>query len=256
MNKLYLLIQFMLTLQLTYSQTKLCILGTLHNETSKINSQSIYQAINNFKPDIILYEADTVLDIRNNLKGLDAIEFKSIHNYLKLNPKTQILPYDWTGKQKFREKNNYWARIDSMNSLLNIYFSTGHADKLSVTMLEAFSDLSSIENELHKEDIETINKPSARKLVELKSKWEYKKLIDMAVSNDTLKKIVPIMQMAQDYWEIRNKEMAQNILMVIKQYPNKRILVQTGNAHKFFIYNELENKQINNNYDIIEYWEE
>ena len=50
--------------------------------------------------------------------------------------------------------------------------------------------------------------------------------------------------------------MAQNILMVIKKYPNKRILVQTGNAHKFFIYNELENKQINNNYDIIEYWEE
>ncbi|MBK6497104.1 MAG: hypothetical protein IPG00_02615 [Saprospiraceae bacterium] len=104
MNKLYLLIQFTLTIQLTYGQTNLCILGTFHNETSKINSQSIYQAINNFKPDIILYEADTVLDIRNNLKGLDAIEFKSIHNYLKLNPKTQILPYDWTGKQKFREK--------------------------------------------------------------------------------------------------------------------------------------------------------
>ena len=111
MNKLYLLIQFMLTLQLTYGQTKLCILGTFHNQTSNINRQSIYQAITNLKPDIILYVPHTVLDIRIHSKGIDAIQFKSIHNHLKFKHNNPIYPSDSTGRHKFRQKNNYWEFI-------------------------------------------------------------------------------------------------------------------------------------------------
>lgn len=256
MKRLYLFIILTFNFQLTYGQTKLCILGTDHEERVKIKSEDYVKAFERFKPDIILYEADTILDIRNSLKGLEgAIEFKSIHKYLKTNPKTLIFPFDWTGKQDFRAKNNYWARIDSMNKVLTTYFSSGQGDKLSLTILEAFSDFKSAESEIDKENLETLNKPYVRKLVELRSKWEYRKLLDLANSNDTLKKIVPILQMGQDYWDIRNKEMAQNILNIVKQYPNKRILVQTGNSHKYYLYNELEIKQKDNNFIIVEYWE-
>ncbi|MDI9882675.1 hypothetical protein [Flectobacillus longus] len=256
MNKLYFFIIWTFSCQLTFGQTKLCILGTSHVETDKIKGEDYVKAFNKFKPEIILYEADTILDIRNSLKGLEgAIEFKSIHNYLKSKPKTQILPYDWTGKRGFMAKNNYWTRIDSVGKVFNAYFSAGQADKLSLTTFEAFSDLKIAESEIDYEDLETLNKPYVRKLVELKSKWEYRKFLDLANTNDTLKKIVPILQMAQDYWNIRNREMAQNILNIVNQYPNKRILVQTGNAHKYYLYNELETKQKDNNFTIVEYWE-
>jgi pheromone shutdown protein TraB len=257
MNKLYIFIILIFTCQLTHGQTKLCILGTCHVETDKIKSEDYIKAFEKFKPDIILYEADTILDIRNSLNGLEgAIEFKSIHNYLKLKPKTKILPYDWTGKQSFRAKNNYWARIDSLGKVFNSYFSAGKADKLSITTFEALSDFKSAESEIDNENLETLNKPYVRKLVELKSKWEYIKIIDMANTNVTLKMIVPILQMGQNYWDIRNKEMAKNILNIVKQYPNKRILVQTGNAHKYYLNNELETKQKDNNFIIVEYWEQ
>jgi pheromone shutdown protein TraB len=256
MNRLYLFFILSFTCHLTSGQTKLCILGTIHIETDKIKSEDYIKAFEKFKPDMILYEADTVLDIRNSLKGLEgAIEFTSIHDYLKSKPKTQILPYDWNGKQGFRAKNNFWAKIDSMGKVFNSYFSTGQADKLSITTFEALSDFKSAESEIDSESLETLNKPYVRKLVELKSKWEYRKIIDMANTNETLKKIVPILQMGQDYWDIRNKEMAQNILNIVKQHPNKRILVQTGNAHKYYLYNELETKQKDNNFIIVEYWE-
>lgn len=256
MNRLYLFIILIFNCQVIFGQTKLCILGTIHEETDKIKSEDYIKAFEKLKPDIILYEADTILDIRNSMKGFEnAIEFKSIHEYLKTKPKTLIFPYDWTGKQDFRAKNNYWARIDSVGKVFNSYFSTGQADKLSITTFEAFSDFQSAESAIDNEGLETLNKPYIRKLVELKSKWEYRKIIDMANTNDTLKKIVPILQMAQDYWDIRNKEMAQNILNIVKQYQNKRILVQTGNAHKYYLYNELETKQKDNNFVIVEYWE-
>ncbi|TAF25337.1 MAG: hypothetical protein EAZ70_10385, partial [Runella slithyformis] len=54
-----------------YGQAKLCIVGTIHNPTAKINSDSIFEVIKKFSPTIILYEADTILDIRNDLKGID-----------------------------------------------------------------------------------------------------------------------------------------------------------------------------------------
>jgi hypothetical protein len=256
MNKFYLLILLTIFHQQTYGQTKLCILGTIHQETTNIKSEDYYKVFQIFNPYIILYEADTILDIRNSLKGLEgSVEFKVIHNYLRSKPKTKIFPYDWTGKQNYRAKNNYWAKIDSMNRILQNYFIKGQADKLSTTTLEAFTDFSSIETKLNNEDLLTINKPSSRILVELKSKWEYKKLVDMANSNDSLKSKVPTLQMGQDYWDIRNKEMAKNILIIVKQYPNKQILVQTGNAHKYYLYNELEPEQKDNNFIIVEYWE-
>lgn len=257
MNRLCLLIILTINFQLINGQTKLCILGTSHDETVKIKNEDYIKAFAKFKPDIILYEADTILDIRNSVKGLEgAIEFKSIHQYLKTKPSTLIFPYDWNGKQDYRAKNNYWPKIDSMGKIFNAYFSTGQADKLSITYFEVLSDFKSAENEMSNENLETLNKPYVRKLVELRSKWEYNKIMDMAISNDTLKKIIPILQIAQDYWDIRNKEMAKNILNIVKQYPNKRILVQTGNAHKYYLYNELETKQKSNNFIILEYWEQ
>lgn len=256
MKTFYLFSIFVFNLQLTYGQTKLCILGTDHEERVKIKSEDYVKAFERFKPDIILYEADTILDIRHSLEGLEgAIEFKSIHKYLKKKPKTIILPYDWTGKQDFRAKNNYWARIDSMGKVFNSYFSTGQVDKLSAMTFEVLADFKSAESEIEYESLEVLNMPYVRKLVELRSKWEYKKILDMANTNDTLKKIVPILKMGQDYWDIRNQEMAQNILNVVKKYPNKRILVQTGNAHKYYLYNELEIKQKDNNFTLVEYWE-
>lgn len=256
MYRIYLFLILTFIYQVSSGQTKLCILGTSHVETVKVKSEDYVKAFEKFKPDIILYEADTILNIRNSLKGLEGtIEFKSIHDYLKTNPKTLILPFDWNGKQDFRVKNNYWVRIDSINKVFNSYFSTGQADKLSTTTFEVYSDFNNAVSEIHNENLETLNKPYVRKLVELKSKWEYYKILDMANANETLKKLVPSLQMAKDYWDIRNKEMTKNILNIVKQYPNKRILVQTGNFHKYYLYNELETKQKDNNFIIVEYWE-
>ena len=240
---------------LAYGQTKLSLLGTIHDEQIKINSEAVLKAITTFNPDVILYEADTTLDIRNNLKGMDAIEFHAIHKYLKTKPKTLIFPFDWTGKQAFMKQNNYWSKVDSMNKTLNGYFSNGKANSLSLTIIEGFSDFSTVDNLLSNEDLKTINQAFAQKTIELKTKWEYKKLIEMANADESLKSIVPTLTLGQEYWDKRNIEMSKNILNTISKYPNKRILVITGNNHKHYLFAQLAPKQAENKFEIVEYWE-
>jgi hypothetical protein len=256
MNKILKILPFLLlSCNLLYGQAKVSLLGIIHEETLKINSDSVFKAILAFKPDVILYEADTILNIRNDLKGLDAIEFHAINKYLKKSPETLIFPFDWTGKQNFRNQNNYWPRIDSVNKTINEYFSNGKANLLSLTVIEGLSDFSMVDKLLSNEDLKTINQPFARKLLELKLKWENKKIIDMANSDESLKTILPALTMGLEYWDKRNIEMAKNILTVINNYPNKRVLILTGNNHKYYLYGQLDPKQKENNFKIMEYWE-
>ncbi|TAF79470.1 MAG: hypothetical protein EAZ50_11300 [Runella slithyformis] len=167
-----------------YGQAKLCIVGTIHNPTAKINSDSIFEVIKKFSPTIILYEADTILDIRNDLKGIDGgntNEFIAINKYLKIKSSTKILPFDWTEKQKFREQNNYWTKIDSMNKAINTHFDRGNPTKLSLVTIESLMDFSELNNLLLKENLFMLNQPFVRRLTELKTKWEHQKLIEMGV---------------------------------------------------------------------------
>jgi hypothetical protein len=256
MNKFLKTATFLLLIgNLAYGQTKLSLLGTIHDEQVKINSEAVFKAISTFNPDVILYEADTTLDIRNNLKGMDAIEFQAINKYLKTKPKTSIFPFDWMGKQAFMKQNNYWARIDSMNKTLNGYFSSGKASSLSLSIIEGFSDFSTVDNLLSNEDLKTINQPVAQKIIELKTKWENKKLLEMANADESLKSIVPILTLGQEYWNKRNIEMSKNVLTTISKYPNKRILVITGNNHKHYLFAQLEPKQAEKKFEIVEYWD-
>lgn len=240
------------------AQTPLCITGAIHNPTRKINSDSILKVISNFNPTIILYEADTILDLRNNLKGIDGgttNEFIAINKYLKIKPATTILPFDWTGKQKFREQNNYWPRIDSMNKAINNLLDSGKPSQLSMTIIESLTDFSELNNLFLKEDLFTLNQPYLRRIIELKTKWEYQKLIEMADAEDSLKNIKSNIQLGFSYWELRNKNMAANILSIIKNNPNNRILVLVGNNHKYFLYNELANKQKEYLFMLTEFWQ-
>ncbi len=239
-------------------QSVLCIVGTVHNPTDKINSDSILKVIAGFNPTLILYEADTILDLRNNLKGIDGgttNEFIAINKYLKIKPATTILPFDWTGKQKFREQNNYWPRIDSMNKAINNLLDKGKPSQLSMNIIESLTDFSELNNLFLKEDLFTLNQPYLRRIIELKTKWEYQKLIEMANAEDSLKNIKSNIQLGFSYWELRNKNMAANILSIIKSNPDNRILVLVGNNHKYFLYNELANKQKEYSFMLTEFWQ-
>ena len=243
----------------SFCQSSLCILGTIHEPTKQVNINTIYGAIKNFKPDIILYEADTTYDILNNLNKIDltegriVIEFHAIKKYVDYKPKTIILPFDWEEKQLFLVKNNFWEKIDSMNKIFNNYFNN-HTDKYTKVVTEAYNDFSSLDNLIKTVSLRTQNEQYIRKLIELKSKWEYNKLIEMSNETEGLKTAASYLSLGLEYWNKRNQEMSTNVLKVIKKYPNKRILVLTGNNHKYFLYNLLEPKQIENRFILKEYW--
>ncbi len=59
-------------------------------------------------------------------------------------------------------------------------------------------------------------------------------------------------QLWADFWDLRNKTMARNILKTAEQNPGKRIVVLTGFFHRYYLLNELKS---GNNILIKEYYE-
>ena len=43
-----------------------------------------------------------------------------------------------------------------------------------------------------------------------------------------------------DYWDTRNRAMAQNILKQIANHPNKKIVVLNGYYHRYYLIEELK----------------
>ena len=53
-----------------------------------------------------------------------------------------------------------------------------------------------------------------------------------------------------EYWDIRNKAMTANILKQIKRHPNKRIVVLTGNTHRYYLIDELKKYEKEFNFSV------
>jgi hypothetical protein len=58
-------------------------------------------------------------------------------------------------------------------------------------------------------------------------------------------------QLWADFWDLRNKTMARNILEITRQYPGKRVVVLTGFFHRYYLLEEL---QKGNSIQIKEYY--
>ena len=103
-------------------RTQIRIIGTVHSGNSQLSYRNLYLVIQQYKPDIILYEQSTryknIIGIRT-AKALHiskpSIEKLSITKYKKNNKKCIILPYD-TAFTRRKYIKNY---IKLYNSLYN-----------------------------------------------------------------------------------------------------------------------------------------
>ena len=59
-------------------------------------------------------------------------------------------------------------------------------------------------------------------------------------------------QLWADFWDLRNKTMARNILNIARQNPGRRIVVLTGFSHRYYLLQELKEE---NTVQIREYYE-
>ncbi|RNI27427.1 hypothetical protein EFA69_14935 [Rufibacter immobilis] len=242
-----------------YSQNHIWLIGTVHQEKNYINTDSLTAALSRIKPDLILMELEDkhfTKDFKFNTEKypledfLVGIENIAIYKYQQQYG-TQLRPFDINGRHEFYQKENYQERENKMFSeMLNIYKNNKLSESCKVDFEILLSALSSY-SELHFSSLRESNSDVATKFLALKNKINFELMLSIIKRTEGLKNWLNFAELRMEYWNRRNRAMANNIIKYANEFKGKSIVVLVGNDHKYALLELLKNHnlEVKNYYD-------
>ena len=247
--------------------TEVFVVGTLHKTTDKVGYDDLYNLLETIKPNIILFEVDsTHFDDKMNRKSkwrkmklppfLDILrqsnlEEVSVQKYLFHNKFAIVRPYEWSLRDRFHKENHILTTPDKVFQKLD---ELNKADKLDVNQKHILENYYFLSTELEKfgdSTIYQINTLYQDSIARETQNAQYHKIKTIIDSNDSLKEFREFYKVNEAYWDIRNKAMAKNIQTFIKLFPKSRIVVLNGYYHRYYLRQELLDKQQELNFKLL-----
>ncbi len=241
----------------TKNTKELYIIGTVHSPTEKLNTDTILNILQEIKPSLILIEADHhVFDEDYQFKKTyGGNEWNAILKYQELNPETKFRPFEIEGRNHLRKELGIYSEagfvynkiydMDSLNQL------TSDQSKIWRRSLFLSDSLAMIDSR----SIQELNSEATDNLVEEKQFYQYKKIKEIVDehslfsdrkipgSNGDSLTVKKYFELYSDFEQLRNHEMAQNVLKWTNETEDQKIVVLVGYYHRFALINELRFKQ-------------
>lgn len=260
-----------------YSDTTavVCILATVHQSTSNYNADSIVAILNQFQPDFILTEEDTLLfktvhtSYSQRFKkplfarigrsfgfgGPEENEARAVRKYKISHPSVNIRPYDYEGRNEYYEKNNTFSREIEVGNRLERLASTHSLTAEQEIIWRAYGNINDTLNIKSSQTPYFINQQAYYSLTQRRQEFLYGKVAEVVNFNDSLKSCRDFYRANANFWDTRNRKMAEHIANFIRIYPSKRFMVLTGSMHKYYLLKELMPLQTELKFKIQEYYE-
>jgi hypothetical protein len=256
--------------------TTVCILATVHFANSNYNADSIVAILNQFQPDLILTEEDTLLfetyhkEYRQNIQkplfarlgrsfgfgSGEENEGRAVRKYKISNPSVDIRPYDYEGRNAFYEENNtFYLEVKVINRITSLANNNSLNSEHS-KIWSTYGAINDTLNKLNNQNPYFINQHTYYAITEKRQEYQYHKVAEIINTNDSLKEYRDFYKANAGFWETRNKVMVENITLFIRQYPKKRIIILTGAMHKYYLLRELAPLQSELKFKLREYYEQ
>ncbi len=242
------------------TEKNVLLLGTVHTPTAKLNADSIYAVLHQWKPDIILMELDSSF-------FYDDFTYKTLFNgnemiatvrYKMHFPNVAIRPIELTNRETLRDQLGVYPEITTeFGTTLQELANTNQLNEVEQKNLSQLFYYDSLINLLKQESLKVINTKKTDIIVDSLNFYKYVKLQEIAQNHsifntkqlvDAKKDTVSILDNFNLYVDFemnkRNNALANNALTFIKNNPTKRILILVGFAHKSFIHSVLRKEQI------------
>jgi hypothetical protein len=194
------------------------VLGGIHQSHEKAKYYTyerlgeIYQQL---KPDILCVETKQKYVDDDSFKKTP-FDFKKFIIPLAQKDKTPIYGIDWWDK----EKGKKWQELQQK----------AFNDSSLISEIKLFGGMFSLFNEyFENNDFEEINLQYITNLWKAKSEFKYHIFTQH-----------PEYKFITEFENERNNHIVDNILKIVKENPNKKILVAIGIDHKYYIEKELE----------------
>ncbi len=243
---------FLLISIFSYSQNKIWLIGTAHEENNYINPDSLTIIFNKIKPDVILLELEDkhfTKDFQFNTKKYPLVDFLTTneniasYNYQQKNG-TQLRPFDINGRNEFYLKENYFEKENKMFSeMLNIYKADNFSENCKIDFEILLQTLKSY-SELNFNSLKESNSELATKFLSLKNKINFNLMISIVKNTNELNKWLEFAELRKEYWDRRNKEMANNIVKYNEEFEGKKIVILVGYDHKYALLELLKKNKV------------
>jgi hypothetical protein len=246
--------------------TEVYILGILHKSTDLIDYDDLYNLLEIIKPNIILYERDSLsFDNNMNLKTAwwklklpqflnkfkqDNLEEISVQKYLYHNKFAIVRPYEWSLRDKFHEENHINTTPNKIFQKLDLLNSKDQLTENQTAILENYYRLSHKLNKFEDSTLYQINTIYQDSIAKKRQNAQYHEIKAIIDSNVYLKEFREFYKINEEYWDIRNKSMSNNIKRYIKLFPNSRIVVLNGYFHRYYLRQELIGSQAELNFKL------
>ena len=272
MNKPILIVLILITILSckTEKSTEIIVIGTLHKPESNFNSEILFNILEDVKPDFILREVDSSFftsDFRykNVSTSNEAI---ASEKYFKKYPKTKLRPYEFEGRNEYRINTGSRPTDGLTTELIDSLNNVGLLSNTEAKIYDKYKALLEPLIILASKSPENFNNSTTDSICAERQYYQYKMLRKITDKRDEFSNRFHTkpngekisyrdgFQLAGDFWDLRNKTMAKNIMRISEQNKGKRIVVLCGFMHRYYILSELKKLTKNKNIILKEYYEE
>ena len=242
-----------------HSQTELCIVGTVHEEQSFFNSDSIYNILVRVKPDVVLIELDSSFftedfrfdlirhpDLLSTNENIGAEKYHSRHI-------VDLRPFEITGRNEYYRETRYFENEKQMTTEIHELYKKNKLSKKDKEDFELVLYGFEFGNSARFHSVQELNSDLSMKFWLLREKIMYPKIVSIVDNTKELHHWIEFSKEWEAFWHRRNTIMAENIRTIASEFKNKRIVVLVGNNHKPSLL-ELLLPEISTDFIIREYW--
>ncbi len=235
-------------------RTELIIIGNIHEAAPNYNADTLYAILEQIEPDVILHELDSSFFTKNfkfkyPSKGN---EQKASKKYLKTHPQTLIRPFEFEGRNQYRRAAGMVPADHLTIQLLDSLYRAGALSPQESEIVKTYYELSEQLAIIAAQSPKSFNNFITDSICEQRQYFQHQGLIQITnkrqefasrfVTKPNGEKISyrDGYQLWTDFWDLRNKTMARNILKAAEQNPGKRIVILTGFFHRYYLLKELK----------------
>ena len=255
-------------IQTSAQESEVIIIGNVHSPMPNYNSDTLFKILEKLNPDVILLEIDSAHFTTDNKFKYSSTENEqtATTKYIKKHTSVKIGPFEFEGRNEYRRENGIKQSEQPTMRILDSLYMYGKLTEKQRTIVTEYRRLTEQLNSFGYLSAINFNNPktdSISKLRQYYQHYEVRKVIneqkifsDVFVTTTTGKKVSlkEGYNAFCDFWDLRNKTMAKNILTYAKDNPGKKIVVLTGYFHRYYLLEELK-KNASKNIAIKEFYE-
>jgi hypothetical protein len=237
--------------------TEVLVLGTVHFPTPAFNADSLYDALETLRPDLILFEIDSarlaqvlgpppLAQRLGRALGWEATpnEAAAVLKYQHRHPAALVRPYEWGQRDQFHRQHGILSTPGLVFSKLKTLREAGHLTPRQQRVLATYDSLTARLNALGStRPLAALNSAAADSLAQRRQNSQYHQLKTIVDENEELREFRAFYKVNERYWDIRNRAMARNIARCMVLYPGRRLVVLCGFNHRYYLLHELRPQQ-------------